>query len=201
MLSLGSTTSKTPPQQIPTGSKKFSAGPCYTCRRRRVTCDRLLPTCQKCDKAQKACLGYTKPITWVRGIASRGKMMGLTFGNVTAKKPSPGYPVHGVVPPAGNEPADSVSSGGLGSVQASLGLPCNIGCFSSWSSPLDVSNVVEECPRSGVAFPEWNSSGRCNESEREFNPSIPLTLIDPLFQGLDKISRHYLTYCKYRPLS
>ncbi|KAG5298007.1 C6 finger domain-containing protein [Histoplasma ohiense] len=194
MVSLGSTTSKTPPPQIPTGSKKFSTGPCYTCRRRRVTCDRLLPTCQKCDKAQKACLGYTKPITWVRGIASRGKMMGLTFGNVTAKKSSPAYLGHGVFPPGGNEPADSLSSGGLGSVQTSLGLPCNIGCLSSWSSSLDVSNVVEECPRSGVAFPEWNSSGRCNESERGYNPPIPLTLIDPLFQGLDKISRHYLTY-------
>ncbi|EER45623.1 C6 finger domain-containing protein [Histoplasma capsulatum H143] len=121
-------------------------------------------------------------------------MMGLTFGNVTAKKASPGYPVHGVVPPGGNEPADSVSTGGLGLVQTSLGLPCNIGCLSSWSPSLVVSNVVEECPRSGVAFPEWNSSGRCNETERGYNPPIPLTLIDPLFQGLDKISRHYLTY-------
>ncbi|KAF8472110.1 fungal-specific transcription factor domain-containing protein [Kalaharituber pfeilii] len=49
---------------------------CYTCRRRRVRCDRALPTCRKCTKAGHQCAGYKKGFRWVGGIASRGKMMG-----------------------------------------------------------------------------------------------------------------------------
>ncbi|RPB23936.1 hypothetical protein L211DRAFT_849530 [Terfezia boudieri ATCC MYA-4762] len=49
---------------------------CYTCRRRRVRCDRGLPTCRKCAKAEHDCTGYKKGFRWVGGIASRGKMMG-----------------------------------------------------------------------------------------------------------------------------
>ncbi|KAI5806422.1 fungal-specific transcription factor domain-containing protein [Peziza echinospora] len=49
---------------------------CYTCRRRRVRCDRALDTCRKCTKAGHECAGYKKGFRWVGGIASRGKMMG-----------------------------------------------------------------------------------------------------------------------------
>lgn len=49
---------------------------CYTCRRRRVRCDRSLPTCRKCARAEYECAGYTKGFRWVGGIASRGRMMG-----------------------------------------------------------------------------------------------------------------------------
>ena len=57
---------------------------CYTCRRRRVKCDNNLPFCQKCQNAGIECLGYQKPLVWVKGgVASRGKMMGLTFGEIT----------------------------------------------------------------------------------------------------------------------
>ncbi|KAL3455302.1 fungal-specific transcription factor domain-containing protein [Aspergillus heterothallicus] len=55
---------------------------CYTCRRRRIICDNGLPTCRKCRDAGKECLGYQKPLVWVKGgVASRGKMMGRTFGD------------------------------------------------------------------------------------------------------------------------
>lgn len=53
---------------------------CYTCRRRRVICDNGLPSCRKCRDAGKECLGYQKPLVWVKGgLASRGKMMGRSF--------------------------------------------------------------------------------------------------------------------------
>ncbi|KAL2793640.1 fungal-specific transcription factor domain-containing protein [Aspergillus keveii] len=53
---------------------------CYTCRRRRIICDNGLPTCRKCRDAGKDCLGYQKPLVWVKGgVASRGKMMGRSF--------------------------------------------------------------------------------------------------------------------------
>ncbi|KAG0637127.1 hypothetical protein HOY80DRAFT_924824 [Tuber brumale] len=53
---------------------------CYTCRRRRVRCDRALPHCEKCaNRRGLDCLGYKKPLVWNKGVASRGKMMGKTF--------------------------------------------------------------------------------------------------------------------------
>lgn len=56
--------------------------PCWTCRRRRVQCDRLLPTCKKCEHLERECLGYKKPLVWNKGVASRGKMMGKDFHDV-----------------------------------------------------------------------------------------------------------------------
>ncbi|KAH7028439.1 hypothetical protein B0J12DRAFT_584088 [Macrophomina phaseolina] len=60
--------------------------PCHTCRRRRVKCDRALPTCHKCRQSKHECFGYKKLILWSRGIASRGKMMNKTFAS---KAPQP----------------------------------------------------------------------------------------------------------------
>ncbi|KAH8695511.1 putative C6 finger domain protein Acr-2 [Talaromyces proteolyticus] len=60
---------------------------CYTCRRRRIICDNRRPTCRKCHDAGKQCLGYTKPLVWVKGgVASRGKMMGLSFDDVNGQE-------------------------------------------------------------------------------------------------------------------
>jgi hypothetical protein len=50
--------------------------PCYTCRRRHVKCDRILPTCAKCAKKGVQCLGYQKPLRWAEGVAVRGKLKG-----------------------------------------------------------------------------------------------------------------------------
>lgn len=51
---------------------------CWTCRRRRLKCDRALPACQKCISLQQHCLGYSKnrPLRWTHSVASRGKLMG-----------------------------------------------------------------------------------------------------------------------------
>lgn len=48
---------------------------CWTCRRRRHKCDGARPHCTKCLASDLECLGYgkTKPLSWVNGIASRGR--------------------------------------------------------------------------------------------------------------------------------
>ncbi|KAI5816096.1 fungal-specific transcription factor domain-containing protein [Pyronema omphalodes] len=61
------------------GPAPTSNADCYTCRRRRVKCDRQLPCCAKCNRTKLECLGYKKPLVWNKGVASRGKMMGKTF--------------------------------------------------------------------------------------------------------------------------
>ncbi|KAF2651666.1 hypothetical protein K491DRAFT_681981 [Lophiostoma macrostomum CBS 122681] len=63
--------------QPPTGDlAEQSDVPCYTCRRRHVKCDRMLPTCAKCAKKGVPCLGYQKPLRWAEGVAVRGKLKG-----------------------------------------------------------------------------------------------------------------------------
>ena len=52
---------------------------CWTCRRKRVKCDRLLPHCQKCKQTGQSCAGYKRPLKWEIGLASRGKMMHKSF--------------------------------------------------------------------------------------------------------------------------
>ncbi|KAF6823170.1 C6 finger domain-containing protein [Colletotrichum musicola] len=41
--------------------------PCWTCRRRKLRCDNLKPSCVKCTRAGLKCLGYDsqKPLVWV----------------------------------------------------------------------------------------------------------------------------------------
>jgi hypothetical protein len=56
--------------------------PCHNCRRRRRRCDRSLPHCQRCHRAEEECLGYGKFFSWVNGVASRGKMTGKSFGKI-----------------------------------------------------------------------------------------------------------------------
>lgn len=51
---------------------------CWPCRRRRLKCDGGLPGCRKCRENGVECT-YTKPLTWVGGVASRGHMVNSTF--------------------------------------------------------------------------------------------------------------------------
>lgn len=58
-----------------------SSTSCWTCRRRRVKCDRGVPNCQRCLISEEDCQGYsaTKPLRWTNGVASRGKLMGKSL--------------------------------------------------------------------------------------------------------------------------
>ncbi|KAL4770698.1 fungal-specific transcription factor domain-containing protein [Aspergillus nidulans var. acristatus] len=69
---------------------------CHNCRRRRLKCDRAVPSCAKCFLTGQECLGYGKLFLWNQGVASRGKMMGKTFpvpgsesGSVSVSLPEP----------------------------------------------------------------------------------------------------------------
>ncbi|KAL5044591.1 hypothetical protein BDW71DRAFT_185835 [Aspergillus fruticulosus] len=52
---------------------------CHNCRRRRLKCDRAVPSCGKCFLTGQECLGYGKLFLWNQGVASRGRMMGKTY--------------------------------------------------------------------------------------------------------------------------
>lgn len=51
---------------------------CYTCRRRRIQCDRSQIPCRKCENAGLKCF-EKRPVRWVQGVAIRGGMRGRSL--------------------------------------------------------------------------------------------------------------------------
>jgi hypothetical protein len=52
---------------------------CRVCSRRRIRCDRRVPTCAKCEKRGLACSGYGVILKWDQGVASRGNLKGKSL--------------------------------------------------------------------------------------------------------------------------
>lgn len=52
---------------------------CFACRKRQVKCDRRRPYCGQCIELGKECSGYRTTLTWGVGVASRGKLRGLSL--------------------------------------------------------------------------------------------------------------------------
>ncbi|CAK3987584.1 hypothetical protein DOTSEDRAFT_84385 [Lecanosticta acicola] len=69
--------------------RKTSSGAqddCFACRRQARSCDRKRPYCTQCLESGRECSGYKTTLTWNVGVASRGKLRGLSCP-VTAKTP------------------------------------------------------------------------------------------------------------------
>ena len=64
-----------------------AADDCFACRKRGVKCDRRRPYCSQCLEHGKECSGYKTQLTWGVGVASRGKLRGLSLP--VAKKSTP----------------------------------------------------------------------------------------------------------------
>ncbi|KAL1305059.1 hypothetical protein AAFC00_001997 [Neodothiora populina] len=55
-----------------------AAEDCFSCRNRQTKCDRRRPYCGQCLEVGKDCSGYKTTLTWGVGVASRGKLRGLS---------------------------------------------------------------------------------------------------------------------------
>ena len=60
---------------------------CRVCNRRRIKCDRSLPSCKKCLIRKLDCTGYYQNLKWDQGVASRGKYAGQA-APISLKRPS-----------------------------------------------------------------------------------------------------------------
>lgn len=56
-----------------------AAEDCHTCRKTQAACDRRRPYCSQCLELGKDCSGYRTTLTWGIGVASRGKLRGLSL--------------------------------------------------------------------------------------------------------------------------
>ncbi|KAI9774331.1 MAG: hypothetical protein M1840_004225 [Geoglossum simile] len=63
-----------------------AANDCFTCQKKQIKCDRRRPYCSQCLEQSKDCSGYKTQLTWGVGVASRGKLRGLS--TPVAKQPA-----------------------------------------------------------------------------------------------------------------
>jgi hypothetical protein len=52
---------------------------CFACKKRQIKCDRRRPYCGQCVEIGKDCSGYRTTLTWGVGVASRGKLRGMSL--------------------------------------------------------------------------------------------------------------------------
>lgn len=52
---------------------------CHRCQERNGSCDRRRPYCSQCLEIGNECSGYKTQLTWGVGVASRGKLRGLSL--------------------------------------------------------------------------------------------------------------------------
>ncbi|PYH45547.1 Zn(II)2Cys6 transcription factor [Aspergillus saccharolyticus JOP 1030-1] len=141
---------------------------CYTCRRRRIVCDNGLPTCRKCRDAGKECLGYQKPLVWVKGgVASRGKMMGRSYDDV--------------VQSAANQKQDSHIDTSSPSATESPD------CIGPAPAPEHIDQAIDSVGTYGPSLTIQSTS------QSDYIPA-PWGLVDPVFKDLDGWSRHYIVH-------
>ena len=69
-----------------------AADDCFACQDRHTQCDRRRPYCTQCLDRGKDCSGYKTTLTWGVGVASRGKLRGLSLPIAKSKKVAPVEP-------------------------------------------------------------------------------------------------------------
>ncbi|KAH7090765.1 fungal-specific transcription factor domain-containing protein [Paraphoma chrysanthemicola] len=82
------------PQKVETTTNNAAAAPrkrrrrapatgatedCFACKKRQMKCDRRRPYCGQCVEIGKECSGYRTTLTWGVGVASRGKLRGMSL--------------------------------------------------------------------------------------------------------------------------
>ncbi|KAL7904976.1 fungal-specific transcription factor domain-containing protein [Trichoderma velutinum] len=61
-----------------TDLQKRTGRGCWTCKDRRVACDRQVPSCSKCIRSNRECLGYGVRLSWPRASDSKRAMVAMS---------------------------------------------------------------------------------------------------------------------------
>ncbi|KAK3951460.1 fungal-specific transcription factor domain-containing protein [Pseudoneurospora amorphoporcata] len=87
-----------------------AADDCFTCAKRNVKCDRRRPYCSQCLEIGNECSGYKTQLTWGVGVASRGKLRGLSLPIAKSPPVNPGKGVTALKSPTTRQRASSIAS-------------------------------------------------------------------------------------------
>lgn len=161
-----------------------AADDCFTCAKRNVKCDRRRPYCSQCLEIGNECSGYKTQLTWGVGVASRGKLRGLSLPIAKAPPVNNGKaPISTVKSPTTARPRTTsvVSAGHWGAEQdervreeMEMGHTRNPSVPVSPFHPYDMSHMspTESAPAGWTHIP-FSSSMTANDGPR-FPPPRPL---------------------------
>ena len=164
-----------------------AADDCFTCAKRNVKCDRKRPYCSQCLEIGNECSGYKTQLTWGVGVASRGKLRGLSLP--IAKAP----PVNPVKKSPTRTRADSTSAPGQWDEQTEQAIKEDVDMNSEATpsvpptpfNPYEMSHIsspqhtpaVPQSPWNTMHFPSslQENDGHRYQSSAALHLSVPST--------------------------
>ncbi|KAK0736372.1 fungal-specific transcription factor domain-containing protein [Apiosordaria backusii] len=162
---------------------------CHNCRRRRLRCDKSVPSCHKCSLNGEECLGYGTLFRWANAPAVRGRL---------------------ALPKQKREPLKTRpnSTSPVASSSISTRSPSESPSVSPSLSPLVSPLVSPASPVSSICEPAYQSktlsraeliaiNREVQQMEPEGDGAVTYTLVhpsllDPFHNSLDRKSKHYI---------
>ncbi|KAF5608267.1 transcriptional regulatory protein pro-1 [Fusarium subglutinans] len=107
-----------------------SRGGCLNCKARKRKCDQARPECHACSQRGMRCQGYSTPLRWVNGVASRGRFAGASVPDaslVANQGPESNQDLMSMDSETSSAPRHDTSSPASGSISSSAFSPQTIG--------------------------------------------------------------------------
>ncbi|EXA30935.1 hypothetical protein FOVG_17712 [Fusarium oxysporum f. sp. pisi HDV247] len=110
-----------------------SRGGCLNCKARKRKCDQARPECHACCQRGMKCQGYSTPLRWVNGVASRGRFAGASVLDASLVMQGPENPIpsqdllSSMDSETSSAPNHDTSSTASGSISSSAFSPRSIG--------------------------------------------------------------------------
>jgi hypothetical protein len=154
-----------------------AADDCFACQERHTTCDRRRPYCTQCLDRGKDCSGYKTTLTWGVGVASRGKLRGLSLPIAKSKKVDPVEPDS---PPKGSAAQRANNAGSMKKPEVkgilkrphpstTLPPPTTYGFVNVDPNATTPSPVT---PASNYQWPVLNSTNRSTTTRNTIRPTV-----------------------------
>ncbi|EGU77589.1 Zn(2)-C6 fungal-type DNA-binding domain [Fusarium oxysporum f. sp. vasinfectum] len=107
-----------------------SRGGCLNCKARKRKCDQARPECHACTQRGMRCQGYSTPLRWVNGVASRGRFAGAPVPDaslVATQGPESNQDLLSMDSETSSAPNHDTSSTASGSISSSAFSPQAVG--------------------------------------------------------------------------
>ena len=197
---------KTPPKK-PHQQRASKTKACYNCHRKRLRCDKSLPSCLKCSINGEECLGYGIVLRWAAcnsptsTTTTRTTNKTNTNTSRTVKSPTttqasrPSNPPRIITDVTSNySPHNSISN----TTTASIASP-------TLTEAETIDNLTVETPIDNYAdlppqTPNDNHETSSQMIKRPIN-FIKIPLTDPILNGLSSKEKWYMHHCKFLPYS
>ncbi|CAP67478.1 uncharacterized protein PODANS_6_11340 [Podospora anserina S mat+] len=181
---------KTPPSTGAAAPQKA----CHNCRRRRLRCDKSVPSCHKCSINGEECLGYGTFFRWANAPAVRGHLALPKPKKEPLKSRTPSLPS-----PTSFSSISTVSPSDSSLISSSVS-PLLSPLVSPLVSSVSPASSTSECdyqtkPLSRAELMAINREVQAMKDEEEGTYRYTLvhpSLLDPFHNSLDRKSKHYI---------